>query len=199
MKKLIYLLSLTVFVLSFTGCKKGENDPFLSLKSRKARLAGEWKVSSREQTYSYTSTGVWGTSNSYTSTYNGSIEVENGINNGISYSTEDQYTTDFVFEKDGTYTTTVTFPDGSAVIKGNWAFLGKSKKAELKNKEAIALTTTSETYYGETTTTSGTFFPFNVLIIDQLKSKEIVFTFDETSTSTNSTSTSKGKMTLTAK
>ena len=38
------LLSVTIL-----ACKKGENDPFLSLSSRKARLAGEWKLTKMDE------------------------------------------------------------------------------------------------------------------------------------------------------
>ena len=33
-----------LLILSAGGCKKGEDDPALSLKSRKARLCGEWRL-----------------------------------------------------------------------------------------------------------------------------------------------------------
>src|SRR5687768_220910 len=42
MKKLIALVFISLF---FTTCKKGEDDPFLSLRSRTNRLAGEWRLS----------------------------------------------------------------------------------------------------------------------------------------------------------
>lgn len=197
MKKIIYTLCLSFFVLSFMGCKKGENDPFMSLKSRKARLAGEWKVTANEQTYSYTST--FG-SNSSTTTYNGSTETEKEmVGGGVEIITVREYTIEYVFEKDGTYSITQTEDGESYVIKGHWSFIGKSKKAELKNKEAIALTYDSETFGGEGITYSGSFFPFETIIIDQLKSKEIIFTYDESSTSPSSTTKRTGKMTLTQK
>lgn len=44
----------SVVLLSFSGCKKGEDDPAVSLRSRKARVEGEWKVAQMENTQSYT-------------------------------------------------------------------------------------------------------------------------------------------------
>jgi hypothetical protein len=44
------LLLLLAGGLLLTACKKGEDDPFLSLKSRDARIRGEWKMT--ERTYS---------------------------------------------------------------------------------------------------------------------------------------------------
>jgi hypothetical protein len=39
--------------LQFSGCKKGEEDPFLSLRSRKARITGEWTVTAATESYTY--------------------------------------------------------------------------------------------------------------------------------------------------
>lgn len=45
MKKLTKsVLAILVVASSITACKKGEDDPFLSLRSRDARLMGEWKL-----------------------------------------------------------------------------------------------------------------------------------------------------------
>ena len=46
MKKNILFIALSLVVGStvLTGCKKGENDPFLSLKSRDARITELWKL-----------------------------------------------------------------------------------------------------------------------------------------------------------
>ena len=64
MKKLLLLgAAAMVLVANLSSCKKGENDPFLSLKSRKARLCGEWTVTKSEGTSSY-ATGIALTSNS---------------------------------------------------------------------------------------------------------------------------------------
>lgn len=37
-------LAMLLFVFVFESCKKGEDDPFLSLRSRKSRVAGEWQL-----------------------------------------------------------------------------------------------------------------------------------------------------------
>jgi hypothetical protein len=47
-------LFLLTAVITLQGCKKGENDPFLSLRSRDARITGEWeliKMEKEEHTY----------------------------------------------------------------------------------------------------------------------------------------------------
>ncbi|MCS6991815.1 MAG: hypothetical protein NZL95_08135 [Chitinophagales bacterium] len=40
---LIFLIGLT-FVLPWGGCKKGPEDPFFSIWSRKSRVVGDWKI-----------------------------------------------------------------------------------------------------------------------------------------------------------
>ena len=46
MKKfLIILLSAGIVFTSFYSCKKGENDPFFSFRTRKARMVGNWDIS----------------------------------------------------------------------------------------------------------------------------------------------------------
>ena len=49
MKKLMYL-GLGLAMLNLTSCKKGDNDPGMSLKGRKGRLAGEWTLITSERT-----------------------------------------------------------------------------------------------------------------------------------------------------
>jgi hypothetical protein len=44
-------LVLTGSTVTFNACKKGKDDPFLSLRSRNARLIGKWKLSKMEGTY----------------------------------------------------------------------------------------------------------------------------------------------------
>ena len=39
-----------ILLITANACKKGENDPFLSLSSRKARVHGEWNLGSYEYT-----------------------------------------------------------------------------------------------------------------------------------------------------
>ncbi|MCB0735957.1 MAG: hypothetical protein KDC92_00495 [Bacteroidetes bacterium] len=42
MKKFLSIMALAGAVLAFNSCKKGEEDPFLSFKSRDNRIQGEW-------------------------------------------------------------------------------------------------------------------------------------------------------------
>lgn len=46
MKYIVSLILSSGLLFFSLGCKKGEGDPFLSLKSRKSRLVGEWTIDS---------------------------------------------------------------------------------------------------------------------------------------------------------
>jgi hypothetical protein len=219
MKKLLVLsLGALALVANLTSCKKGENDPFLSLSSRKARLAGEWTVSSetRSSVNNYTSS-VLNPQFQYETVdvkrvtetnYNGSIY--NGTQTTTTkYSTStidlgpEAYVETYKFEKDGTYEHTIVDVDGQEVEKGTWFFLGKNKDLELKKKEAITLTVDSRAITnsnGVTTTYTSTGYDGDVLVIDLLKKKEITFIYEYSSTDEDGeTNTSKTTTKLTAK
>lgn len=200
MKNIIKSLALAAVVLvsgaSFTACKKGENDPALSLSSRKGRFVGEWKVTAGvtkntsgagTTTATYTETGVTYTTGggSATSTWSQTLTVE----------------------KDGTLTMVKNeTPQGgnttTTTTKGRWMFAGKNKDAELKNKEAviIAMTEQTTTSGGASATTTVT-NPDNGMIwaIDQLKGDEMIVKYVTSTTSSGSTTTSDVSWTFTAK
>ncbi len=171
MKKITsLLLALSIlFTLSvINGCKKGENDPFFSIRSRKARVAGDWTV------FNFISNVV--TTNS-----DGDINVTNkftisGTSCSETYAIRTPSidttwthsgtvnTATYTFEKDGTmegvldYTITVVETidpnayNGITTItttttniiepKGTWDFL--SGVDEYKNKERLTLIVENE-------------------------------------------------------
>ena len=124
MKNYVRMLSLTAILAGtcniFYGCKKGPNDPFLSLRSRKARVAGEWTivrmVDEYQSTFSSTNSSgqVTGSSKSTieiddddvtlssVSTQQGSFgsgnDTETGAGSAVAHIT---------FEKDGTFAMTM--------------------------------------------------------------------------------------------
>jgi hypothetical protein len=149
MKKIIIIgfCILTVSSLLFFGCKKGPEDPFLSFRSRKARVSGAWTVTA------YTINGI----DSLTHT-----RVDDSTDTYGAYtlttSTTSNYT--WTFDKTGSYdiqfgtatTVTRTFPKTSKgpssttklpVLapldqKGIWDFAGGV--GQFNNKEEIILT-----------------------------------------------------------
>jgi hypothetical protein len=163
MKKTIFYLSLLlVFFSGMTSCKKGENDPSLSLKSRKARLTGEWKLSTAEiRAYS-----------------DGELEYSASYN-GTFFSDSDGDVTNFfleyTFDKSGTYTNVYNEDGETRTRSGNWAFLGKSSDADLKKKEALLFDETKFVQAGFTSTSSH-FNPDNssIWILDRLSKDEMI-------------------------
>lgn len=147
---------------AFQGCKKGEGDPFISLKSRKARVAGEWTITAMrdESNYSGNNTDENGQKDSWTGT---SVTEINGttfhVNSSQTGSAGDESTrsgtgsasANATFEKDGTFTLKYSFTnvkiseDGDSYTQditfessGTWNFLGGVEE-DYKKKERIIL------------------------------------------------------------
>jgi hypothetical protein len=191
MKKLTKaVLAILVVASSITACKKGEDDPGLSLSSRKARFAGEWKIDSFESSMTdvttsngssttttrtdVNSTKIDGANYTYTSTVT-STAAGFTTYTRTATGTVSEYTT--TIEKDGTWkskqiakltsvtviqlgvpTTESTNITITTESEGTWQFLGKNKDAELKNKEAVSLSTAKTTTTTVEVATDGTNF-----------------------------------------
>lgn len=196
------LAAAVVLPTVFVGCKKGENDPFLSFRSRKGRVAGEWKVTEGSGT---TTSSFGGSSYTSTWTYDGATRTETS---GGSSSTSKE-TMNFTFDKDGTFTATMV---GTETIdtdtytttenaSGTWNFTGGV--GETKNKSQIIMATTSytsNTTPGGTATTqtyTGSNAPTEIWDIDQLKNKEMIVKWAGSASSSGSSSSSEGTYTLT--
>jgi hypothetical protein len=93
MKKTLVLgLSIILLAGGSSSCKKGENDPFMLLRSRKARVSGEWIVSSAEIISN--STGWY-----ESSSYDGKTETTTTITNGKTTTETSTYSTTYTFKK----------------------------------------------------------------------------------------------------
>jgi hypothetical protein len=170
MKKTILksILFSTICLVAFQGCKKGENDPFLSLKSRNARITGTWKLTAKTTNSTETTTsGGTTTTETSSSTYDGSMEI---TMSGGTTSTS-SYTREMTINKDGSYsyvvnstsystdpfsgqTTTTTSTSSS---DGYWWWLN-----DAKNKTRIAFDDDAVSYE-----------------IDQLKNKEMILVYQD--------------------
>lgn len=167
--KNLKIILLVLIAISAFSCKKGENDPFLSLHSRKARVVGEWTLKSGSITY-----------NGSTTTY-----------------PQANYTETIEFKGDHTYTRTTVNNNNTSVEKGSWAFSGAAKDVELKKKEALILYCTSYTSGSSTDTYTGSYALSgpNVWLIDRLANKEMVVKKDGTASDGGGTSTLSGTLT----
>ncbi len=184
MKKGILRLSvvLLVSIITFSGCtKKGEDDPFLSMRSRTSRLAGEWTLSEYEITYTENNS-TWGTYTSKT-VYNGATYSRTYTQDGNS-STSDPviYSESLTIEKDGTWQHSSVEEGEISGSTGNWMWASKNKDLDLKDKEAVILTEASSTYNGETSTYTGIPDEGNIMVIKQLANKELVFEYSYSET-----------------
>jgi len=206
MKKTISFVALTAIAVTliFSGCKKGENDPFLTLKTRNARLAQTWDLSSEDYTETQKGTSF---GSDYTSTtvysYDGTSETQKAtITSGSSSTTSTTtktYSEEITFDKDGTYEINGVYDGDAFSEKGNWMWVNANKDQEIKNKEAIILTTTSSsdsdnTYSGKSTS------PNMIMVFDKLSSTELDIIFDNSENNSNGDASSKtGTITYTKK
>lgn len=179
MKKVLLLTGFAVTLFVVQSCKKGADDPFLSLKTRDARIAGEWILKSQELTESSTLSydGISETE-STNSKYDGAIVTETYVSGGetdiITYS----YTQKIEIFKDGSYKLVETADGSMSETSGSWWWLNDSKK-----KTRIAF----DDDYGS-------------FEIQMLKSNEMTWVFSQESTYNSSgisqTSVFKGNMTF---
>ena len=151
-------------VMVISSCKKGDNDPFLSLYSRTARLAGEWEIQSYE--YNERTTNTDGDYTDITETYDNGIitritQYYIHVSESIVYDTTIVVVdhVKYLFSKDNTwsseYYTTEYWSDqqeiGGGSVEydtlittaqrsenGDWSFLG-GVDGEYKNKERLVM------------------------------------------------------------
>lgn len=197
MKTTLKLFSIAALVVAatFTGCKKGEGDPFLSLSSRKARLAGEWKMKSGTTTYKTASVTV-------TATYDGANQNYSLTMGGGTPQTGSQaYTMNWKIEKDGTYESTTVEGSGAAAEtttqKGRWNFTGKI--GEFKNKDHVVFYIDSETISNASGTSTTTYTGNDnsmVVELNTLKKKELVVKSNSTQTSGSTTTEDSAEFTF---
>jgi len=190
MKKLnqiLVVLMLAVFALPLlNSCKKGEGDPFLSLKSRAARLKGEWTLASG------TETGTWGT-NTYTITFTGSMATFTMSGNSQTY----MYTEVIEFLKDNEFKST-TNEDGDIVTtEGYWAFMDGYE--EYADKEMLVIRLKQQTTANGAQMWTGDEMPMFILRFNKLGSSESIIDSDGTSISGGNTNTFKTSKTYTKK
>lgn len=186
--------------VSFNSCRKGEEDPAISLRSRKARLAGEWNLNAGKDDQTQNSSVS-------TTTYDGTNKIV--TSNGQSDTTG--YTNKMVINGDGTYTSTsvtttkyVFWSFTQTTVEtteenGTWDFnsgLGDEKaKTKVLMHPVKNVTTTVTTTNGSTTTNISTdeyisnSFDYS-MYLTRLSNKELKFTIEYNETTTGSSSSS---------
>lgn len=163
MKKILIAV---IAIATLVGCKKGENDPALSFRSRDARIVGEWKVSNMNEESSTQDGTPVTTSRSTTDKFDGSKKSRTVVINGVTQPPNpdnNTYDVQLNILKDGTleYTEKVTAPNGivsTYITQGTWNWLDSKK-----NKSTVLLSFSGGTLNGD------------IYDIDQLKNKEMIF------------------------
>jgi hypothetical protein len=189
MKRVLLFLLIAVFAIpTFQSCKKGENDPAISFKSRKARLVGEWELTEGTITRNWSGTTI--------------IYTYNGTTVSVSTGGSNNYTQSIVIDKDGTYELTTIDNGTSTVDIGQWYFMEGNKDKDLKAREAVAFVVTTRTVTppagSPTITTYVSVVPDYVWQLDELSSKELIIIYDE-STTGGTTNSFVGTLTFTKK
>lgn len=144
MNKQLFSLFLLI-ILACTGCRKGEEDPVISLRTREMRLKNTWDLISSESTVSE-EYGLSATNKVITAQYDGEKEIISE-NAGGTYTYDTLwYTKEYIFRKGKSYTMKYiqTDPDVPSFRyemneKGRWEFLSRSKSRDVKNKEQLLL------------------------------------------------------------
>jgi hypothetical protein len=169
-KFVLVLLIAALAMPAFQSCKKGENDPGISLKSRKSRLVGEWTI----------------TKGKVTQTSGGTIATYTYDNGTLTYtsggtSSTGTYTFEYSILKDGKYTSKESMTSSGTTTtwsyEGYWYFLDANKDLQVKNKERVAFQCTKATTISGSTTTVQTYSGNEPeeYYLDELKSKEMIW------------------------
>jgi hypothetical protein len=170
------IITLALAITMFVGCKKSENDPGLSFRSRDKKMVGEWSVLSYENV-SEIKNGSNTTKR--VEVYDGSKITLNTTFNGTPstpFVNPVTYTGKLTLEKDGKCIYVETSTNGSntstKTLEGNWMW-GDSKR----NKTIIAFTNIN-----------GTLMKYSTYIIDELRNDKLVLKIvenEETNSGTN--------------
>ncbi|MCA6364373.1 MAG: hypothetical protein IM638_15155 [Bacteroidetes bacterium] len=148
MKKSLLFLQLMVFVMlialpQLSCTRKGDDDPLLSLRTRKSRVCGKWKISEGRTRMDYSARFM----SAVYSQYNGQTEtVFTPYSNQVIHAID--YTLEIEFNRDNTFTWVMNWNSSAGVsekgeLKGQWDFLSKSDHQ--KNKVELILTPESNT------------------------------------------------------
>jgi hypothetical protein len=167
-----------IAILLFTECRKGENDPLISLRSRKTRVAGSWKLKSGFQKTEKNSP-----SGRSTSDYAYNTNVYSYSSSG-GYSVSEKYELTMEFRKNGSVTITEVLGQYTYVTNGQWDFMAGVGKA--KTKEDIVINTSLVqcfySSYGVTTAVSSFSYrgtcTYKTFKIKELRNKKMVLTYE---------------------
>jgi len=173
MKQLLIFFSVAG-ILIFNSCSKvGEDDPWISFRSRAARVAGDWTVKSYTYIKKEDGMGLM-PKNNYT--MNGSTYTSVYTDNNGTITKSGTETWEWNFTKDGTFNYSCTIDGQTETHYGGWHFDGESN-----SKSVIACIEKNPTQYSSSQYI-GYFYaiPYG---LKELRNKKMVWTYKEASTS----------------
>jgi hypothetical protein len=135
---LILLCLFVVLLITESGCtRKGEDDPLVSLRTRKNRVVGKWKVTSGKMSTDSHHTLLIPVSWSH----NGSSESATSSTNS-SFSSVQEYTTEVEFKSDASFEWVMIHTDTNGIVQratysGIWDF--SKRNDAVKDKSELIL------------------------------------------------------------
>jgi hypothetical protein len=142
-------LLLLVFTSAFflSNCKKGEEDPRISFRTRKARLTGEWPMKSGKASITFLSSTEPPFNQNLA--FDGSkVELNQTEASGPAIIYTGSYSLVLTIKKDGTFSFRENFAGDVLEANGQWNF--EYGSGETKNKEEVTFTIESVTKGGTT-------------------------------------------------
>jgi hypothetical protein len=177
LKPFLFLLLVSVFVLD--SCKRGEDDPKFSFRTRKNRVTGEWILSTGTYRHTKHSSGNAPEGEQVTFTENQYTYVEDVPGTIYTAGYKGSYSRRIKFSKDG-YVRIAEMIDGfQNVTEGTWDF--NSGVGEYKNKELIIIHVQSYTSSSGTSTYAGTQQRMTYQI-KELRNKKMVLYLNDSNT-----------------
>jgi hypothetical protein len=139
--KYISLLLLSAVLVS-GSCKKAEDDPFLSFRSRKDRVTGEWKTTSGSGSFQGNPVHSWSYDGTTMTRKDGPAPAE---------TSKESY--NYVFSDDGNFVITQTNfgsdDDHAEIIdRGTWNFTGGEEGSKSKSRLILIFESTAELTHG---------------------------------------------------
>jgi len=183
MKKVLLVAIIFSAVFPFTGCKKGEDDPFFSIHSRKARVTGNWKIVYSNVVSVYTDTSGTQTISTVSDgeTYTTTLTTPMGttVTTGVQ-------TMQYEFFKNGTYKSNHYMGGMAMIDNGSWDFT--SGVGSKKNKSQITIYSQSQVSMGSNITYTGNYV--NIAYdLKELRNNKMVWYYKTSSTQTGGYST----------
>lgn len=135
--KFLLVAALPAFLLS--NCKKGPDDPALSLRTRKARVEGKWRIDYGTADLEFvTSQGSLRERYQLTS---GELTMKQTVNNGTPINYKGDYSLRVNFTKEGKVEIAETFGPSMIRAIGTWDFVSGLGKTKNKSGLVIRLNT----------------------------------------------------------